>query len=389
MEPIQPGKSTYESVAFSPVSELENDRYPSSGPLDAEAIVRTYDSGSVFFRRWGAVVIDNLLVMMIFFGLFAWSIAASVNDDSVWNTIAPFLLVGCYFILSPIYYWLLETFFGTTVGKWALRVRVVNASGELPGIGKAAIRNLMRILEFCPLMFYGIIAGIIVLIQQKKQRLGDMAAKTFVLKARDLPPLERSRLVGMRITHILVIVVALGCLIGGISSVSSQITVDHAVETADGRYEMTVPWSWSADASTESELAVSSGLSTYNVVVGSDNEETLEEKVSLEDYHEIIRNWLPGAIHAELADGETEQTSLNGRTAYRFEMNGEEDGETQAYTITVTGDEDKFYYIIAWLSDDGKAGESYHSFRERYSGKLNKLERIVATFKPINGGVSI
>ncbi|MWC27871.1 RDD family protein [Paenibacillus sp. MMS18-CY102] len=391
MDPIQLGKNNNDKPGtFMLNYDLQADQNLSSVPQGAEAIVRSYDSASVFFRRWAAVFIDSFLICLILFGLLMWSIDLSPKEDSPWQIFAPFMWVGSYLLLGPIYYWLLETFFGMTVGKWAMRIRVVNANGQLPGIGQAAIRNLLRILEFCPLMLNGIIAGILVLAHQKRQRLGDMAAKTFVLKVRHLEPLERNRLVGMRVTHITIIVLALASLIGGISFVVKGITADQILETKDGRYALTVPGGWTADDTTDSELVASSWSSGYNIIVGSVDSGMPDGELSLGDYQMAMRYSLPAALDAELGDEESEQISLNGMEAYRFEMNGYDDeGQVQAYSVTVTGDEGNYYYIVAWLSEEGQVGENYRSFRDRHSSKLDKLERIVGTFKPVDGSVAI
>src|SRR3954469_22190183 len=55
--------------------------------------------------------------------------------------------------VSPTYFTILEGYLGQTVGKMLLGIKVVREdNGEVPGIGAAAIRTLLRIID--GLFFY-------------------------------------------------------------------------------------------------------------------------------------------------------------------------------------------------------------------------------------------
>ena len=61
-----------------------------------------------------------------------------------------------------------------------LGIKVVREdSGEVPGIGAAAVRSVLRIVD--GLLAY-LVAFVTVLISTKNQRLGDMAANTLVVR---------------------------------------------------------------------------------------------------------------------------------------------------------------------------------------------------------------
>jgi uncharacterized RDD family membrane protein YckC len=77
------------------------------------------------------------------------------------------------------YYVVLEGVFGWTIGKLVCGIRVVNGLGKAPGIGASLVRNLLRILDALP-AFY-LIGIISVLASDKKQRVGDRLAGTFVV----------------------------------------------------------------------------------------------------------------------------------------------------------------------------------------------------------------
>ncbi len=80
------------------------------------------------------------------------------------------------------YYVLFETLGGRTPGKMALGLRVTGSGGEPVSFGAAAIRNLVRIVDFLPM---GYALGLVtMLVSAQNQRLGDMAAGTLVVRER-------------------------------------------------------------------------------------------------------------------------------------------------------------------------------------------------------------
>ncbi len=139
-----------------------------------EDIAASYDS-SIVVRRWGATVIDFLVLI----GLLV--LPDLILGDKLYS-----ITLWFWIALAAAYYPVLEGFTGFTVGKLVTRIKVVDAAGNLPGFQKALIRTLLRLVEVNPFLFGGIPAGIAVLTSKKRQRLGDMAAGTFVLKTVDL-----------------------------------------------------------------------------------------------------------------------------------------------------------------------------------------------------------
>jgi uncharacterized RDD family membrane protein YckC len=140
-----------------------------------EEISASYDS-SIVFRRWLGTVIDFVVLVAIVM------IPYLVLGEQLWgNTL---LIWG---LLIALYYPLLEGLTGFTAGKLVARIKVVDETGGVPGIKKAVIRTLTRLIEVNPFLLGGIPAGIIVLVNKKRQRMGDIAAGTFVLRTSDLP----------------------------------------------------------------------------------------------------------------------------------------------------------------------------------------------------------
>ena len=62
----------------------------------------------------------------------------------------------------------------------AAGIRVIERAGEPIGFVPSAIRNIVRIVDFLP-VFY-VIGSIAIVASQDDQRLGDMAAGTFVVR---------------------------------------------------------------------------------------------------------------------------------------------------------------------------------------------------------------
>ena len=78
------------------------------------------------------------------------------------------------------YYFVMEAATGKTLGKMLMGLRVQALDGAYTPM-KSFIRNLLRIIDGLP-VFY--LLGLIVMVSSKrKQRIGDMAAGTVVVKA--------------------------------------------------------------------------------------------------------------------------------------------------------------------------------------------------------------
>lgn len=82
---------------------------------------------------------------------------------------------------------------GVSLGKLHTKVVVVDRDGNPPGVARATIRFLLRLLEINPLLCGGLPAGLLASLTPKKQRLGDMLAGTYVVYRDDLVALRRAR----------------------------------------------------------------------------------------------------------------------------------------------------------------------------------------------------
>ncbi len=142
--------------------------------MNVEEIVTKYDS-SILVRRWAALWKDCILFASIFLA------ADGILGNELYRK-----TISIWIGIVTWYYPVLEGFSGFSLGKIILRIKVVDENGNVPGIGKAIMRTLMRLVETNPLLAGGLPAGIAVLVSKKRQRLGDMWAKTYVVKTKDL-----------------------------------------------------------------------------------------------------------------------------------------------------------------------------------------------------------
>jgi uncharacterized RDD family membrane protein YckC len=61
----------------------------------------------------------------------------------------------------------------------AMKLKVVKEDGEKPDWQAAVVRNVLRIIDG---FFFYLVGAIVIWASKKKQRLGDMAAKTLVVR---------------------------------------------------------------------------------------------------------------------------------------------------------------------------------------------------------------
>ena len=91
------------------------------------------------------------------------------------------LLYAVYALVMMLYIVILEAG-GGTPGKRMLGMRIVSAQdGGAPGLGKSIIRNLLRFVDMLPFAY--LLGVILIASSDTKQRLGDRAAGTYVVKA--------------------------------------------------------------------------------------------------------------------------------------------------------------------------------------------------------------
>jgi uncharacterized RDD family membrane protein YckC len=153
------------------------------GRLEVETpdhVVLRYDLAGGGNRGFAAVV-DFVIASLVFAGAaFGSGIIAArfgVIGQQLIGVLSllTFTVTWSYFVLLE---WLWQ---GQTVGKRLYGLRVIRDDGAPAGFTAVLIRNLVRIVDFLP-AFYGL--GLLMIIgTSRSQRLGDLAAGTYVVRA--------------------------------------------------------------------------------------------------------------------------------------------------------------------------------------------------------------
>ena len=139
-------------------------------PSDFGEIMTDHDNRAAF-RRAFATLIDYP-VMFSFL----------LIPDLVFGNAAYRETIFLWLALAIAYFPAMEAWTGTTVGKFIARIRVVDEHGNNPTFKQGGIRMVLRLLEVNPFLFGGLPAFAVVLGSDRAQRLGDMAAGTYVTR---------------------------------------------------------------------------------------------------------------------------------------------------------------------------------------------------------------
>jgi len=131
--------------------------------------------------RFVAVLIDSIIIygaVLLFaipvglFGIFGFGFFFGF----LWGA---FALLG--WLVGLLYFTFFEGTSGQTLGKQLVGIRVVDEVTERPPpIEQALLRNILRIIDS---LFVYLVGFILIETQPNKKRLGDIVAKTVVVKA--------------------------------------------------------------------------------------------------------------------------------------------------------------------------------------------------------------
>ena len=94
-------------------------------------------------------------------------VASESGNRTVWLLIVAIATIGIFIVQQGLT--------GRTPGKALLGIKVINAQGERPGIGRTIVREILWVVDGW------IVALIAALASQNNQRLGDMVGGTYVV----------------------------------------------------------------------------------------------------------------------------------------------------------------------------------------------------------------
>ena len=125
--------------------------------------------------RLGSLFIDGLIISAIL------GVTSDILDIAAMkHGMIPWTWAALSFAFYIAYYTYLEGTRGQTIGKMMIKIKVVKEDGNPIDMNQAFTRNILRIID--GFLVY-LIGAILIWRSDKKQRLGDMIAKTVVVKA--------------------------------------------------------------------------------------------------------------------------------------------------------------------------------------------------------------
>lgn len=137
--------------------------------------------------RGVAMGIDSIVWFALFLiavsavGLVTGQAQTTANGMNTDLTGTPAALgLALWLALSVGYHTLTEWRFTQTIGKYLVGIRVVGNDGTSPSFGATLGRNVLRLIDWLPLLYVvGIVA---IVISDRNERLGDRVADTAVVK---------------------------------------------------------------------------------------------------------------------------------------------------------------------------------------------------------------
>ena len=131
-------------------------------------------------RRVLAALIDLLIVG----AGWALILAAAGKLDSTSGAGGALTVVGLGWALY--YYFGCETGSGQTVGKRAMKIRVVRTDGAPAGMREIGVRTVLRLVD--GLFLYGVGLVVMLVTRERRGRLGDLAGGTMIVSAEQRKP---------------------------------------------------------------------------------------------------------------------------------------------------------------------------------------------------------
>jgi uncharacterized RDD family membrane protein YckC len=131
-------------------------------------------------KRGVGFILDILFLSLFFFPITRvysgkWIMA---YEDHYWGILDPICLVFLFIIFA--YFIIMEAYLGWTIGKLAMRLRVVDQEGNKIGLTRSLVRNLLRVVDG---VACNIVGAVLIARSRHGQRFGDRIAGTYVVRA--------------------------------------------------------------------------------------------------------------------------------------------------------------------------------------------------------------
>jgi uncharacterized RDD family membrane protein YckC len=161
-----------------PALQSEQSQYPLQAP-QPRRMLQTAGVGI----RFVALFLDAIIVFFPLGFVYGFltatttqpGVATSSSDNSSFSGKETLLFA----VVGFGYYIFAEAFYGQTLGKRIVGIRVVDEEGGHVGFGAAVIRNLLRLVDG---LFFYLVGALFAYSSPRGQRLGDRAAHTVVVR---------------------------------------------------------------------------------------------------------------------------------------------------------------------------------------------------------------
>lgn len=151
-----------------------------SGIITGQYVRIEQATASVGDRIFAQII--DWLIMLSYLALSTWAMVETDADGGVAASIM---------LLPLLFYTLLMEIFnnGQTLGKMAMRIKVVKMDGSTPTLSAYLMRWLLYIIDGPSMSFLGLLS---IIFTKNNQRLGDLAAGTVVIKLQNYRKIQVS-----------------------------------------------------------------------------------------------------------------------------------------------------------------------------------------------------
>jgi uncharacterized RDD family membrane protein YckC len=144
--------------------------------------------GTRMLAAWldALVIIGSIIAIFLLYGFVASLIDYQVNTFAAGSVLTALLILVLFFLIFGYYAVLELVWDGRTVGKRALKLRVLRDDGTPADAASILARTVVRLIDFLPL---GYLVGLVAMIVDgRARRLGDIVGGTVVVRERDSAP---------------------------------------------------------------------------------------------------------------------------------------------------------------------------------------------------------
>ena len=140
----------------------------------AQRVARQSGAAEMLLRRWLATTLDAIFIA-------AALVALTYGGIYVFGAPGFAPAVYAWLALASVYFPIAEGLFGSTLGKFAVGVSVIDDVGRRPGVAKAAVRAFVRLVEANPLGA-ALPGAALLAVSPSRRCFGDLASETYVVR---------------------------------------------------------------------------------------------------------------------------------------------------------------------------------------------------------------